>query len=272
MAFGPVRLPFSFESFCKDCAGRAFVSGRPSRVTMDLMSEQSVVIDALRLSGRPIAVGFLDAPPPGVERWSGGAVPAGCAFWRLAMDGKTFYTEPSDHWNCAVGSYTHGISLPAEQGAALQDTVGFMVGSGYIEMSEVAGIPVLPRAPRFIAYGPVDEAPFAADLVLMAAVPAAAMLMYEAAIRSGATSVLTPAMGRPACAVLPMAKSQDSSALSLGCKGNRTFTGLPDSELYFCVPGGKWAGFLKELGTLQEANQKIGEYSAGRKSQFPVMT
>jgi uncharacterized protein (DUF169 family) len=232
---------------------------------------EHAAIKALGLSGSPVAIGFLDEVPPGVERWTGGEVPAGCTFWRFAKEGKTFYTEPSDHWNCAVGSYTHAISLPPERGAALQDTVGFMVGSGYIEMSEVPGIPVLPKAPKFIAYGPVENVPFQPDVILIASRPAAAMLLYEAAVRSGAAAALSPAMGRPACAVLPLAKGQDSSAFSFGCKGNRTYTGLPDDELYFCVPAGKWESFVKELATLEDANQKIEDYSLGRRSQFPII-
>lgn len=238
---------------------------------MDDMTERSAAIEALGLSSRPVAVGFLDSPPAGVSRWARGAVPAGCVFWRHAAEGKTFYTEPSDHWNCAVGAYTHGIALPAEKGPVLQDTVGFMVGNGYMEMSEVPGIPVLPEAPKFIAYGPVDDAPFQASVVVIAAPPAAAMLLYEAAIRSGVAPALTPAMGRPACAVLPLAKLRDSAAFSLGCKGNRTFTGLPGTELYFCLPGGKWEAFVKELGVLQDANCKIEEFYVNHKSQFPIL-
>src|SRR5690349_8401053 len=96
----------------------------------------------LDLRRPPIAVAFLDSPPEGLAKWTG-AIPAGCALWRAAMDGRAFYTVPEDHYNCAVGSYTHAISLPPDRGAVLEDTIGFMVGHGYIQIAEVPSIPVL---------------------------------------------------------------------------------------------------------------------------------
>jgi uncharacterized protein (DUF169 family) len=180
----------------------------------------SEIQQALGLSKPPVAIGFLDAPPAGVEQWAGGSVPAGCSFWRAAWDGKSFYTVPSDHFNCAVGAYTHGIAIPADRGAVLQDTIGFMVGNGYLRMAEVPGIPVLPAAPAFIAYAPAEIAAFTPDIVLIAARPQSAMLIYEAALLAGAGDALTHALGRPGCAVLPLAQKSGTAAMSFGCKGN----------------------------------------------------
>jgi uncharacterized protein (DUF169 family) len=207
----------------------------------------------LGLSKQPIAVGFFDEAPAGIEQWSGGAVPAGCSFWREAMNGNTFYTVPADHHNCAVGSYTHNIPLPA-QSTALNDTIGFMVNGGYLQMAEVPMIPVLAKSPRYVAYGPADESRFPADVVVIAAKPAAMMLIYEAALRCGAGSITTPALGRPGCAVLPMAVNTQATALSFGCKGNRTFTGLPDEEMYLSVPGAKWDEVVAALRTIVDSN------------------
>src|SRR5207253_4750976 len=132
-----------------------------------------------------IAIGFCQEPPTGLEKWQGGAVPAGCVFWREALKGRSFYTVLSDHYNCAVGAYTHSIPLPAERGSQLEETVTFMVTKEYLRMEEVAGIPTLEKALGYVAYAPVDQAPFRPDLVLIAAKPAAAMLIYETALRSG---------------------------------------------------------------------------------------
>jgi uncharacterized protein (DUF169 family) len=207
------------------------------------------------LSKLPIAVGFFDGEAPaGVEQWSGGAVPAGCSFWREAWEGRTFYTVPADHYNCAVGAYTHNIPQPAERETALGDTIGFMIASGYLQMAEVPMIPVLPRTPRYVAYGPAEERRFRADVVVIAARPAAIMLIYEAALRSGAGNIATPALGRPGCAVLPMALNSGASALSFGCKGNRTFTGLPDDEMYLAIPGARWDAMVGTLRTIGDAN------------------
>ena len=82
-----------------------------------------------RLSGcapftrRPVAVTFLDSAPEGVARFTG-SEPSGCSFWRLAAEGRTFYTVPSDHFNCAVGSYTHNIDLSPERAAETTQTRG----------------------------------------------------------------------------------------------------------------------------------------------------
>ena len=227
--------------------------------------------DALALARPPIAVAFFDAPPPGVGRWDGGAVPSGCTFWREAMKGKTFYTEAADHYNCAVGAYTHGIALPSERAAELPDTVGFMVANGYIEMAEVPGIPVLDKGPACVAYAPADDAPFRPDVVLVAARPASAMLLYEAAVRAGAANGLANILGRPGCAVLPLASKSGAAVLSFGCQGNRTFTGLPDDELYFAVPGARWEAVAECVGTMVAANRAMEQYYQGRLEQFPVL-
>jgi uncharacterized protein (DUF169 family) len=220
----------------------------------------SSIQEALGLSKAPIAVAFLDEAPAGVEQWSGGPVPAGCSFWREAMNGQTFYTVPSDHYNCAVGAYTHNIEQPEERAGALNDTIGFMVGSGYLQMAEVPMIPVLPRTPRYVAYGPVADAKFRPDVVVIAATPAEMMLIYEAALRSGAGSTATPALGRPGCAILPLALNSGSSALSFGCKGNRTFTGLPDQEMYISIPGVKWDAFVAAMQEIVKANATMGAH------------
>jgi uncharacterized protein (DUF169 family) len=213
----------------------------------------------LDLRHSPVAIAFLDAPPDGLEKWSG-AVPAGCGLWREAMEGRAFYTVPADHYNCAVGSYTHAIALPSDRGAVLEDTIGFMVGNGYIQIAEVPSIPVLTKSPAVIAYAPVDEAPFDPAVVLIAAKPYAAMIVYEAALRAGAGDALTHALGRPGCAVLPLAVNAGSAALSFGCKGNRTFTGLPDDELYVAIPGGKWRDVENALESILEANAAMETY------------
>src|SRR6185503_17479817 len=135
--------------------------------------------DVLGLSAPPIAIGFSDKPPVDLEKWQGGAAPAGCMFWREAMRGRSFYTEPADHYNCAIGAYTHSMPLPPERGAQLGDTLDFMVLKQYLRMDEVAGIPTLEKAPAYVSYGPLEGAQFRYDLVLIAAKPSAAMLIYE---------------------------------------------------------------------------------------------
>jgi uncharacterized protein (DUF169 family) len=221
--------------------------------------------ETLGLSAPPIAVGYSDEPPAGLERWQGGSVPAGCVFWREAMNGRSFYTVPADHYNCAVGAHTHGIGVPAGQ---LEDTVKFMVSSEYLRMEEVAGIPTLEKSPEYVSYGPAETASFPHQLIVLAAKPAAAMLIYESALRAGAGNALAHILGRPACAVLPLVNKTGLASLSLGCMGNRTFTGLPDEELYVCIPSGHWSTVLTMSAEIGRANSAMKQFYRNRQTQF----
>jgi len=224
--------------------------------------------EALGLSAPPIAIGFSDEPPAGLERWPGGAVPAGCVFWREAMNGRSFFTVPADHYNCAVGAYTHAIRLPAGRGSELEDTVKLMVSNGYLSLEEVPGIPTLEKTPAYISYAPVETASFRHDLILMAAKPAAAMLIYEAALRAGAGNAVANVLGRPACALLPLAQKTGLTSLSLGCMGNRTFTGLPADEMYVCIPSGHWGAVVTRLAEIDKANCEMREFYHERRAQY----
>jgi uncharacterized protein (DUF169 family) len=204
------------------------------------MSATSRITALLGLRHPPIAIGFLSDPPAGVPPWTGPAVAAGCMFWRKAMEGQTFYTVPADHYNCAVGCHTHCISLPPARAEELDATIGYMIEHNYLTMADVPQIPTLSQAPGVIAYGPVDSVGFRADVVAITVTPAQALIVHEALIKARVGDVCTQAMGRPACAVLPLILSSHTAALSLGCKGNRTFTGLPDEEMYICIPAEQW--------------------------------
>lgn len=217
-------------------------------------------LDGLGLQGNPVAIAFLAEPPEGVARWDGGEVAAGCAFWRHARGGRTFYTDSVDHRHCAVGSHVHGLSLPEEQAADLPASIELMVGAGYLDPQEVPGIPTVTGTPRYVAYGPAGQVPFDADVVVVAATPAQAMTLHEAALRAGVTQMTAPVAGRPGCAVLPLAMQSGQSALSLGCAGNRITTGLDDGELYSAVPGASWPAVVEALTTITAANQAMEAY------------
>ena len=124
---------------------------------------------------------------------------------------------------------------------------------------------------RFLAsWGrtPVDSANFKPDVVLIAAKPAQAMLIYEAAIKAGAGNALTNVLGRPACAVLPLTTNNGQTSISLGCKGNRTFTGLADEEVYVAIPGDKWADVIEKLTETHAANLAMERYYSNRKTEY----
>ena len=190
-------------------------------------------------------------------------MPAGCSFWDKAMDGAVFYTEQSDHFNCAVGCHTHRIPLPAERSEELSETIELMVQNKYLAMEEVPNIPTLPESPAVVAYGPVDEAPFQPSVVLLVCNAEQAMVLYEGALREGVGAMVTPTLGRPTCAILPMTLQSESVALSLGCTGNRVFTGVQPGEVYLSVPGDQWVPFATSAIAVFSANERMHEHYLG---------
>lgn len=217
-------------------------------------------LESLGLDGAPVAIAFLSEPPLGMDPWSGGDVAAGCAFWRHARAGQTFYTDASDHRHCAVGAHVHGLELPEENQGDLGVSVELMVGSGYVSADEVPAIPTVDGSPRYVAYGPAGAVPFEPDVVVIAATPAQAMFLHEASLRAGVTPMTAPVAGRPGCAVLPLTMASGAGALSLGCAGNRRTTALADGELYQAVPGASWPAVVEALGAVRAANDTMDAY------------
>jgi uncharacterized protein (DUF169 family) len=226
---------------------------------------RSTIEEALGLHYPPIAIGFLDHVQDDLPRWDGRAMPAGCSFWREAMEGRAFYTVPSDHYNCAVGCHTHGIELPAERANELNETITLMVGNGYLAMSEVPGIPRLTSSPTIVAYGPISDVTFPPDVVLLRVNAAQAMIIYEAALKAGISDAVSNVLGRPSCAILPLTANTGRTAISLGCQGNRMYTGLADGEVYITVPGDRWSDFVEQVREVRRANDAMADYYAARR-------
>jgi uncharacterized protein (DUF169 family) len=224
--------------------------------------------EILGLRRLPIKIGFLDAPPPSLARWVGGPVAAGCVFWDRAMEGKSFYTLPADHWNCAVGSYTHKIGLPADRANELGATIGFMVETRYLDAAEVPEIPTLDRAPGAVAYAPATSDAFKADVVLLAVNAVQATLVYEAALKAGIANGAVAATSRPSCAILPASAKTEVVTVSFGCKGNRTFTTIGDEEMYVAIPGARWDDFVDRLIEVQRSNLTMGNYYQAQAAKF----
>jgi uncharacterized protein (DUF169 family) len=217
---------------------------------------------------RPIAVTFLDTVPSGVKRFSG-TVPSGCSFWRLASEGNTFYTVPSDHFNCAVGSYTHNIPLSPAREKETEQTLKLMFSVDYIRPDEVLRIPRLAKTPAAVVYAPLGDTPKEPSAVLFACKPASAMLLHEAAMRADAGGAV-PALGRPTCMSLPLALERGTQT-SLGCIGNRVYTGLADDELYMVIAGKDLEKVAVALDGIVAANQALRNYATERRAQFATV-
>jgi uncharacterized protein (DUF169 family) len=219
----------------------------------------------LNLTRRPVAVAFRDQAPAQVDQFSG-SEPAGCSFWRLAAEGRSFSTVPSDHYNCPVGSYTHHIPLPEDRAQELPSILGTMTSLGYLKMEEVPGIPVLPVTPKTINYAPLGDTATEPDVVLFALAPGKLMLLEEAALRAGVASKL-PMLARPTCMAIPAAMAH-GMVTSAGCIGNRVYTRIGDDELYAVIPGGALELVVEELQIIASANQALEQHHRGRQTQL----
>jgi uncharacterized protein (DUF169 family) len=228
------------------------------RLHRDLLDSLS----QLRLERRPVAIGFLAAPPEGLSRIDK-PQPAGCAYWKRASEGHAFYTLPEDHENCAVGAFTHGVRLSHEKTKELEALVGTMTELHYLRSDEVAGIPHRTAPLEVVAYTPLDEAAFEPDAVIFRGNARQIMLISEAA-RAAGTFESGAAMGRPACAMIPQATASLSGVASVGCIGNRVYTDLGDNELYFAIPGTALAPVLEQLGAILAANQALETFHRHR--------
>jgi uncharacterized protein (DUF169 family) len=222
---------------------------------------ERLLIETLALRRRPVAIAFGDAAPIGVSAFVG-SLPSGCSFWKLAAEGHTFYTVAADHYNCPIGSYTHNIALPREREPELMQTLSMMAEIGYIRMEEVQAIPRLATTPQVIVYAPLGETPVEPDAVLVTGEPGRLMLLHEAAARSGIG--IQPLFGRPTCMAVPASATQPVVS-SMGCVGNRIYTGLPDSELYTTISGKQIGAVAEELAIVAKANATLADYHQQRR-------
>jgi uncharacterized protein (DUF169 family) len=207
-------------------------------------------------------VSYLDTAPAGIEKFTGIA-PSGCSFWRMAAEGRAFYTVPADFYNCPLGSYTQGIDLPADGAGELQQTLGLMVSAGYLRMEEVPSIPRRQHAAAITCFSPLADAVVAPDVVIVSGRPGVLMRVQEAALRAGAVAPL-PLLGRPTCMGLPAAMAH-GTVMSTGCIGNRVYTGLSDDDLYVMIPGNRLTEVADAAEGIASANQALQAYHTERR-------
>jgi uncharacterized protein (DUF169 family) len=221
--------------------------------------------ESLHLTQPPIAVCMADEVPVGVELWSGRS-PAGCRFWQEAAD-RVFATSAADHAQCSIGQYTHNLDMSAASGTDLQDALKVFAGLTYVREEDIAAIPVLAKKTRFVIYGPLAKIPIAPDAVLLFVRADQTLILSEASqqIESG----LPPAMGRPACAIIPQALNTGHSALSLGCCGARAYLDvLSDDVALYALPGTTLAAFAERIEALAKANQILTKFHQIRRQDI----
>ena len=218
--------------------------------------------ELLGLRFPPVAIAFRATAPPGMRRIESPAA-AGCAYWRLAAEGDVFYTEARDHYSCPVGAHTHGVELPPDVAEALNGLVQTMVGMQYISIDEMGSIPRLPGTFGVAMYAPLEEAPFDPDIVIVRGVPKQLMLLAEASQAAGVAGG-GATLGRPTCSILPQTLESERPTTSLGCIGNRVYTGLGDDEGYYAIPGVRVADIVSRLAVITESNRRHEEFHKAR--------
>jgi uncharacterized protein (DUF169 family) len=226
-------------------------------------AQEDFLTSCLNLSRRPVAIRYLTAPPADVPRFQG-MTPSGCTFWKLAAEGRSFWTAQEDHYNCPIGSYTHNIELPPARRLELQQTLGWMADIGYLRMEEIPSIFRLPSPPAAILYRPLGEASEQPDVVVLSARPGRLGLLLEAALRAGVWANL-PVLTRPTCMALPAALNK-GAVISTACIGNRIYTDLPEDESYVAFKGADLFRLCEELRTILSANQQLAEYHRARRA------
>ena len=209
---------------------------------------------------RPVAIAFVATPPEGVPKFEG-SEPSSCSYWRLAAEGRTFYTVAGDHQNCPVGGYTHNLLQP-ETMPQLNQVLTLMGEIGYLRLTEIPGVFQLKESPQAVVYAPLGETPVAPSVVVAFGRPSRVMLVAEAATRAGAMSSL-PMLGRPTCMALPAALA-NGTVTSAGCIGNRVYTGVGEDELYVTLRGADLERIVAEMETIVSANQALRSYHEER--------
>ncbi len=231
-----------------------------------LASFANTLTESLNLTQPPVAVAFVDEVPAGVKTFSG-TVPAGCRFWQEAAT-HVFATVPQQHDLCSIGMYTHHLEDGPGVATDLQDALKVFGDLGYVRPEDMPFIPVLDlpskKAAKVVVYGPLGSMPVQPDVVLLFVQADQTLILSEASqqLENG----LPPAMGRPACGVIPQALNTGRTALSLGCCGARAYLDVlkPDVALY-AIPGSKLEAFTERVAALAKANAILTQFHTLRR-------
>ena len=224
----------------------------------DYSSIAGTLMESLKLRVAPVAVCLTDKPPQGVPAPSKPAA-AGCVFWEWGAQGA-LVTSSKDHSNCAVGMFTHHMPpATASQQEDLNDCLKVFGDLGYVRPEDIPGIPVLKEEAKYVVYAPLASTPLPPAAVLLFANSRQSLAITEAVqqVEPG----VPPALGRPACAVIPQAINTGKPALSLGCCGARAYLDvLTDDFALWALPGARIADYAARIKVLADANNILTKF------------
>jgi len=230
----------------------------------DYSSIAKTLSECLKLRVPPVAVCFTDKPPEKVPASTQPAA-AGCVFWERGAQ-TAFVTSPADHSNCVVGMYTHHMPLTtAAQHQNLDDCLKVFGDLGYVRSEDLANIPVLKQEAKYVTYAPLATTPVPPAAVLLFATSRQSLAITEA-VQQVQPSV-PPALGRPACAVIPQVVNTGAPALSLGCCGARAYLDvMTDDFALWALPGERIADYAARIQVLAQANQILTQFHQLRRA------
>jgi uncharacterized protein (DUF169 family) len=215
------------------------------------------LIAALSLNQPPVAISFTDDLSAGVST-PASPVAAGCRFWQDAAT-ATFATVAADHYHCAIGVHTHNLEPTPSQQADLMDALKVFGDLGYVRPQDLPLIPVLASRSKYVVYGPLAQTTAPPDVVLFFVNSNQTLVLSEAVQQVEAGN--PPAMGRPACAVVPQVVNTGRAALSLGCCGARAYLDvLTDDVALFAFPGARIHLYAERIVALAGANQVLSRF------------
>ncbi len=216
----------------------------------------------LGLSHTPIAITFSQEAPTGVPLHDGkmpdpsadgrtGKVTAGCVFW-VQSEERTFTTKAEDHFNCSVGSVTHGLKT-LEDVMKNEDVQG-LLETEWVTPEEAMQLPVVKNRYKFITYGPISQTSIDPDVILLR------LNAYQGMVLHDAFSDM-PIVGKPQCHIIPLAKEQNQIAMSTGCTLSRIRTGMSPDEMTCAIPGSRFTEVVEKLAARREANARVASYA-----------
>jgi uncharacterized protein (DUF169 family) len=223
-----------------------------------MYAQQAAILAAsLDLQQPPIAISFSDTIPEGIKAHAG-RVPAGCKFWQDAAR-EAFATSAADHNLCAIGVYTHNLQASPAQQTDLMDALKVFGDLEYVRPEDLALIPVLSSQPAYVVYAPLASSPLPPDVVLLLVNASQTLILTEATQQ--VENQNPPAMGRPACAIVPQVMNTGRAALSLGCCGARAYLDvLTDDVAVFAIPGAKLEAYTRRIEALAKANAILANF------------
>ena len=129
----------------------------------------------------------------------------------------------------------------------------------YVRQEDLALIPVLESQPGTSCMRLWRILRLPPDVVLLFVNANQTLILSEATQQ--VENQNAPAMGRPACAIVPQVMNTGRAALSLGCCGARAYLDvLTDDVAVFAIPGAKLEAYARRIEALAKANGVLAKF------------